>query len=765
MNTTKLVFDCPLPPWAVAAAALVVLGVVVVFLRRDAGHLRPLVRRGILALVVVAALLLTGIVLSPKIIRTWPDPHKPLCTVLVDGSRSMLLADTYAGRLVERLGTKGDPAAPAGPREVTRRDVARLLLDPGPQGWLATVRESFDVAGWRFAGALDALPLAADTPPFEVNPEGYVTALGEALDEAARGAGGVRPRAIVLLSDGAWNTGRDPSEIARVLGRMNIPIFAVGIGNPSPPRDAAVTALRAPRSALLGDEVLLAAEVATSGMGAARLTVQLASGADVLAEKQVVTLPSGRPVTVSFSFIPDTPGLRSFTVRVPRQEGEQDASNNVARASIEVAERKIRVLLADAEPRWEFRFLRNVFERDPAVQLTVCLLRPGLGPIKGEGYLEALPTQKQQMADYDLVILGDIAREHLPDDFLKELVELVKARGSGLLVIAGRRHNCRGLLGTPLAGILPVAIEGALGDGRGEPFSVELTQDGAGHLVTRLAADPQENDALWSRLPKVRWSASVGGLQRGATALVVHPYRLAGPSKLPLLAVQRVGAGKVMFCGIEETWRWRQEVGDKYHYRFWAQTVRWMVKRQFAEGDPRARLSLDRAECDSGEAVEIEAYCLAPDGFPLENARVWARVEAEDGASQRLALAPAPGGWGIYRATFKPQKPGKYTLRPIVAAYGDEPLASAATLTVLRADLEKKFLAQDMSSLNSIALASRGQYLRIDESDRLPSLLAGSVERRLLTAEYSPCRHWLYYSVLALLLGAAWLIRKRSGLA
>ena len=210
-------------------------------------------------------------------------------------------------------------------------------------------------------------------------------------------------------------------------------------------------------------------------------------------------------------------------------------------------------------------------------------------------------------------------------------------------------------------------------------------------------------------------------------------------------------------------------MGDKFHYRFWAQTLRWMVKRQFAEGDPRARLSLDRTECDQGEAVEIEAYCLAPDGFPLENARVWAKVDVESSSSsvssQRLALAAAPGGWGLYRAVFKPEKPGKYTLRPIVSTYGDEPLTSAATLTVLRVDLEKRFLAQDVNSLNSIALASRGQYLRVDEADRLPSLLAAKVERRILTAEYAPCRHWAYYTLLALMLGMAWLIRKRSGLA
>jgi len=766
VTSTKIIFDCPLPPWLVGLGALVALGFVVAFERRDASHLRPLVRRIILALVVAATVMLAGIVLSPKIIRTWPDPQKPLCSIVVDGSRSMLLSDTYSGRLIERLGVASGPGEAAGPRAVSREEVVRRLLRRDPEGWQAQLARDFELVGWRFAGGHDALPLGEGAPLFEVDPEGYSTALGEALDHAASGAGGRRPRAAVLVSDGAWNTGRDPTEVARVLGRMGVPVFVVGVGNPSPPRDTAVAALRAPKSALLGDEVLLTADVTSTGTGSLRVPVQLVSGAEVLAEKHVVTLPSGRPVGVTFSFLPDAPGRRTFTVQVPKQEGEQDESNNAVSATIEVVERKIRVLLIDSEPRWEFRFIRNVFERDPAVALTICLLRPRLGPIKGEGYLSALPTEKKALADFDLVMLGDVARDHLPEKFLKEVADLVRVRGGALILIAGRQDRCRALLGTPLADILPVSLDGATGGASGGgPFSLELTQQGATHLITRLASDPEENEMLWSRLPQVQWSAGLGGLARGATALVVHPFRLAGAAKLPLVAVQRVGAGKVMFCGIEGTWRWRKSVGDKYHYRFWAQAARWMVKRQFAEGDPRARLSLDRTECDVGEEVEVEAYCLGPDGYPLERGRVWVKIDGEDGGSQRLAMAAVPGGWGIYRATFKPEKPGKYAMRPVVAVYGDEPLPSLAALVATRADLEKRFLAQDINTLSAIAQASGGQYLRLDESERLPSLLAAKVERRVLTAEHSPCRRWEYYTTVSLLLAAAWLVRKRSGLA
>jgi hypothetical protein len=786
VDTTKIIFDCPLPPWVVLAAAAAVLGAVAVFVRRDAGHLRASVRRVILGLVVLALLMLTGLVLSPKFIRTWLDPHKPLCTVVVDASRSMGEAESYEGPVAAWVaarkaasisapdGKARDGDAPATSVKVTREELVRLLLGGKAEGGsvLAKLGESFELAGWRFAETLSAQALGPDAPPFAVDPEGFATDLGDALDEAVHrsaDAGGSRPRAVVLVSDGAWNTGRDPSEVARMLGRLGVPVFVIGVGLPNPPRDVAVLAVRGPESVHLGDEVFLTAEVAATGMGAARLPVRLTSGADVLAEKQVVTLPDGRPVTVSFTFLPDAPGRRTFTVGVPKQEGEENDANNAAAATVEVTERKIRTLLVEGRPRWEYRFLRNVCERDPAVQLTTFLLRDdmkkGGSPTAGPNYLSKLPTEEKGLLDFDLVILGDVPREGLPDRFLELLAARVRD-GGALAVIAGRRGGYRSLAGTPVADILPVALAGAGSEGQGgPPFAAELTQDGLNHLVTRLASDPEENEAAWSRLPKLRWSADVAGLARGATALLVHPYRQAGITKLPLLAVAQVGTGKVLWLGTEDTWRWRQEVGDKVHYRFWAQALRWLIKKQFAQGDPRARLSLDKTKCDLGETVEIEAYCLGPGGFPLEDARVWVRIDREGGESRRIALEARQGGWGLYRAVFKPTDPGVHTVRPIVSVYGEEPLGSSATFTVARPDLEKKFLAQDVHTLSAVAQASAGEYVRIEESDRLPTLLAAKVERRVLTAERSPCRHWAYYTALALVLGAAWLVRKRSGLA
>ncbi|MFP4057112.1 MAG: hypothetical protein ACLF0G_09615 [Candidatus Brocadiia bacterium] len=768
METTKLIFDCPVPPWTVGAGAGVVLVAVVAFVRRDAASLRRSLRLALLALAVLATAMLTGLVLSPKVVRKWTDPQKPACGLLLDASGSMRFTDVYGGQTAAWLTRAGAERSEAGELEMSREQATRLALAEGRKGWLAALEEQFDVAAWRFADALEAFALGGDAPPFAVDPEGTATALGRALEGAAGGVGGSRrPAALVLVSDGAWNQGADPSEVARILGRLGTPVYVIGLGDPDPPRDVAVRPLRAPRKAFLGDEVILVAPITTTGMGTTRLTVELLSEGRVVKQKRLPCPPSGTPLEVPFTVLPQAPGRRHLAVRVPRQEGERDDGNNEASTWVEVVEREIRVLLVEAEPRWEFRFLRNVLERDPAVKPTVCLLRPGVGPVGGEGFLEALPRDKKALAPYDLVFLGDVPGEKLPGDFLEGLAEMVRRRSAALVVAAGRRGHYRELVGTPLEPILPVKLNGAFpGGGRGgRPFPVELTQEGSSHLMTRLAPDEASNELLWARLPRLTWAARVSGLAKGAEALLVHPHQLAATSKAPILAVHRVGAGKVLFSGTEESWRWRKSVGDRYHYRFWAQAVRWLVRKRFTEGDSRARLAVDRPQCSAGAKVEIEAYCLGPDGYPLEGASVWLQVDGPGGEARRLAMQAAPGGWGIYRARFVPKAPGTYQVRPVVSLYGEQPLPSSATIEVARQDLEKNFLGQNRAALKAIAQASGGEYLDVSEVGRLPSLLAPRATRRALTAEHSPCRHWAYYLALALVLSAAWLIRKRSGLA
>lgn len=767
MPQTTIIFDCPLPPWLVGIAGGLILLVALVFVWRDVAAQQRWVRRLLIALTTAAALMLLGLLLSPKLVRTWPDPHKPRCLVLVDGSRSMLLADKYSGVLdvwLHQGQTAEESAA-----DLTRESIVRRLLTKEAPTWLAPLSQRFDVSVARFSETLEGAGEADGAGAYRVDPEGYGTALGEVLDQAASAAGGLRPRALVVISDGGWNTGRDPSDVARVQGRTGLPVFTVGVGNPVPQQDLAVLSVEGPKECFVGDEIVLRALVASTA-GSVRVPVELLCDGEVIrGPKEVVTQPGGRPTPVTFTYVPEKPERRLFTVRIVQPAGEKVSPNKSSSLAVEVVERKIHVLLVESEPRWEFRFLRNVLERDPAAELKVFLARPGLGPSTGPGYLAELPTDKKGLGAFEVVVLGDIAAGALPEEFLKELSELVRRRGAALVIMAGRKENYRSLRGTPLDPLLPVTFDnpaGITGVSR-QLFRPAPTQEGMSHLLTRLAPTPEANEDIWSRLPAMRWSADVGGLRPGAVALLSHPDRFIGGQRMPILAVQRVGEGSVLFSGVEETYLWRRGVGDPYHYRFWAQALRWLAKKRFSEGDSRARLSVDRTEANVGEAVEVEAYCLNQDGFPLENAQAAVRIsDAAGGAAEDVALAPVPGGWGLYRATYHPTRAGAFKLAPLVALYGKDPLPANVTVNVTRRDLEKNSLAQDAAELSAIAEAGGGKFLQPNEVSQLPALLAARAEiLPPLVAEFAPFRHWLFYLTLAAILSLAWFLRKRSGLA
>jgi len=194
VDSTKIIFDCPLPPWLVGLLGVGVLVAVIFFVRRDGAHLGAARRRIILAGAVVATLMLIALALNPKLIRTWPDLRRPICSILVDASRSMLFSDKYKGSdgqwLAERMPGLNNVSLPI---EAPRAEVARTLLSRVPKGWLAKVSEEFDVSAWRFASELEPLALDETASGYEVLAQGYATAMGKALEESSAGLRGTPP--------------------------------------------------------------------------------------------------------------------------------------------------------------------------------------------------------------------------------------------------------------------------------------------------------------------------------------------------------------------------------------------------------------------------------------------------------------------------------------------------------------------------------------------------------------------------------------------
>jgi len=224
---TSITFECPLPPWLVILTGLCALGVVAVFVFLDVAALRRSARAVIIGCALIALIMLIGILLNPKLIRKRPD------------ERSMLLEDSYSGLAAAWLENIGNPSGVTQKVKAAREKVARRMLSDAPNGIAAQLKRDFDLSLWKFAGDAKEFTVGDGSGGYSVDPDGYVSAIGEALARAGKAGGGERPRVVVLLSDGAWNSGRDPTEIARMLGRAGTRVFVIMEQRPRSDRDSA----------------------------------------------------------------------------------------------------------------------------------------------------------------------------------------------------------------------------------------------------------------------------------------------------------------------------------------------------------------------------------------------------------------------------------------------------------------------------------------------------------------------------------------------
>ena len=69
------------------------------------------------------------------------------------------------------------------------------------------------------------------------------------------------------------------------------------------------------------------------------------------------------------------------------------ADNNTLTAPIAIREEKLRVLVVESYPRWEYRYLRNALSRDPGVEVSCLLFHPGLSKPGGgnKDYIKQFP--------------------------------------------------------------------------------------------------------------------------------------------------------------------------------------------------------------------------------------------------------------------------------------------------------------------------------------------------------------------------------------
>jgi hypothetical protein len=688
-----------------------------------------------------------------------------------------------------------------------RRQVMERVLIPDGAGVLSSLNQRHAVRVVGFHQQIVELP--ADAAKLQAAlaeaPSGsgsdvtdLTQPLAAALEPGAVAAG--KPLGVILLTDGRHNGPGSPVTRAIELGRQSVPIYPVVIGSPTPPTDVAVASVQGTSTVFQHTDALVEARVLINNLRPGPVQV-------TLSWPDVAGAPKREPLTetiqhdgttqlhtVRFQARMDRAGLETVTVTArPDAKLGQDRfpENDSTAFTIRVAPDKAKVLLIDGDARWEYHYIATALARDPTMDVhSVLFDQPRLGTLTDDALKEMkyperkLPTDPEALFAYDCIVLGDASPDDLSLPDRERLERYVAERGGTLVLAAGKRSLPLEYLRRfpdparldPLLKLLPIESPQPLGPEKG--FGLTLTGEGRQTPFLRLEQDPAESSSRWAKLPPHYWGV-VGKAKGGAVALAYAGGEKGdGDSERSqvLLARHHYGFGRVLYVGIDSTWRWRLKTGDQYHHRFWGQVIRWAASdRPLVAGNQFVRFGPREPVYRTGQPVDVlmrvgeQARPLPPDA--LAGVRV---IRVQSGGKEEsvglIPLKPTPGQTRELTGQLGELPPGEYALEPAIPEMEDK-LAGPdgkklrATFSVSPPESGERIdLSTNIPLLEELAAKNGGKVFPAERAAELIDLLASRAATRQVTHETDLSHSGWVLVALVALLTLEWLLRKRAGL-
>lgn len=646
------------------------------------------------------------------------------------------------------------------------------------------------------------------------------TDLGGALTEALSRLGGKDLAGVLILSEGQDNGPEKPEPIAAQLGGRGVALCAAVMGAARPPTDAAIVSIDAPETVYLADRMFIDAELKLDGLAGHEVKVTLYDEAEVVDTKTLRPAGESFRTHIQLAHEPDKVGLHSYRIDVrPAAENVREVftDNNSYQLALAVVDDKTNILLLDSRPRWEFRYLKNLFSgRDKTVRLQYVLTEPdsyagqpavrqaAASVARPDGRIQAgtLPASPDEWMKFDVIIIGDVAAKDLPGESVRMLKRFVADRGGTAIFIAGPRSMPADHAAGPLAELIPLRLSAdpaskpaSRPDRRG--FRIAVTPAGAEHVVLRQDVRPNRSREIWRSLPRLYWHSR---FTRAAPASSVLAYALGpeapkwlaepapdqGAENLEqrrreyrrshaLITVAPHGLGKVMVLGFDRSWRLRYRVGDTRHHKLWGQVIRWATAGELPAGTHLVKLGADRTRYPPRSRPKVRAKIVRRDYSPVVTEQVAVKVFSDGKLLARVPMRYVEDSPGIYSATLGELDAGRYRLE-LDAPAAAELLAADGVKTVSMeiaidpaAPSEQIELAANYDLLGRLASMSyNGLAVPPHQAQRIPAALPAGTVPKQHRRELSLKQHWPPWVLLGLFCAAAaaeWILRKRAGLA
>ena len=592
-------------------------------------------------------------------------------------------------------------------------------------------------------GALDAKNLVLTAP----SASGSASPLG---DDLARLIAEQRPDGLIVISDGRVTTGSGLAALPAAWRGRDLAVSVLATGGDSVEPELVIDEVQVNRAVALNEREPVLVRLSSRALPPGPITISM-----IVDDEPAITTSVDAPTADLTTMTPSEARLEANfshegTSRLKvRAESGSGANRFVAELAmtVTVSERKLRVLMLDYRPRYEMRFLREAFKRDKTMILHAYLAE-GRWRRWGDGNEatygpDHLPLTPSELRDYDVVIIGDIGPDTLRETDLTNIDNAVRRGATGLVWMPGENGAIAGFAKGKLGSLIPVELPDAAAISRGylDAKARVAHRTKTAELLGLLDAGEVE----WERLPALLGGSPIIRPRPAAEVLVEDQLQN------PLVVSGVYGAGRAIFIGVDDTWRWRRNVGDRYLHRFHSQLLRFVASGRRL-GNQSWRLFANPRRVVSGEPLTLNLTEKGGREGSLPDS-VTVRLTGVGGQEQLLRLnvegrgfaaripAPAAGTWAMEVASgLDPQ-----------AVENDQ-------LVVLPPSDELRDPRIDRAALNALAAGTGGKVFT--DANELVAALPDLSHSESVSALNGWWDTWWALAIIVTFLAIDWSIRR-----
>ncbi len=584
---------------------------------------------------------------------------------------------------------------------------------------------------------LDHLSAARDTAPR--------TDIAHALNEVKNTLQNQNLRSILLISDGQYNTGRNPIYVATDYG---IPIHTLIIGDTLQQPDLAIARTTTNEIGFVGQEIPLDVTLHLQGYTNQTITTSLYV-ADSLITSQTLTITEGES-TVSLQFIPHKEGLYQYQLITTELENESVTQNNRTTFTVRILKRQQTICLIGAAPHPDLTAMRNILSRDEMREVQ-SYVQMQTGRFYEENFIDSLE-------ECDAIILIGYPGNEADNTSIGAVVRAAES-GMPLLFMLTRKTDLLRLQ-TMLGDVLPA-----------QPRETNVLYDEAMMELTPSGTrDPllSIRGFSWERLPPListtgRWSVS-------SDSRILGQANLRGiPTKEPLFVIRSRGGHRTAAILGSGTWRWKNSNDNSgENSNIWPllinNLIQWLTT---PEDDQPVRIQPEQVVFDGSEPIMFTGQVYDESLNPIPDAIVTLEVTAPDGATYPYTMDNVGNGRFALRVNSLPEGAYSYSAQAtrMDAALGTD----TGSFTVGEINIEYLNLTSNETLLRQLSYQSGGHFFTDASLGSLNEILSADT---LFTSTYQAQRleislhqtPWIL-AIVVFLLGLEWILRKRNGLA